>query len=120
MLAQGALLSTNTFDTVSWTVVTWLVVRSVRTRADRLLMFAAVVSALDFQVKWQIPFFWICAGVSILVFGPREMLPRPVLWLGAVVFTMSALPSLFWQMTHGWPQLQMGSVIAAEQDLVDE
>lgn len=118
LLGQGVLLSTNAVDTALWTVITWLVVRWVRVRADWLLLLAAVVTALDFQVKWLIPFFWICAGISILILGPRDLLRRPMLWLGAMFVIVSALPGLLWQAERGWPQLKMGAIIAAEQSTV--
>ncbi len=67
------------------------------------------------QVKWLIPFFWLSAGVAVLLLGPRRMLTRPMLWTGAAIVVLSMLPSLVWQANHGWPQLGMGSIVAGEQ-----
>jgi hypothetical protein len=39
-----------------------------------------------------------------------------MLWLGAAVAALIALPTLLWQAGHGWPQLQMGPVVASEAD----
>lgn len=118
LLLQGKLLTTNAVDTVLWVIITWLVVRWVRTRRDGLLLCAALLTAVDMQVKWLIPFFWICVAITSLVFGPRELVRRPLLWLGGVIVVLSAVPMLIWQQRHDWPQLEMGSVISGEQDIL--
>lgn len=118
LLVQGTQLATNTVDTALWVVISWLVIRWVRTRRDGLLVWAAAVTALDMQVKWLIPFFWVAVGVAVLAFGPRELLRRPALWAGAALVFVATLPSLFWQAGHEWPQLGMGAQVAAEQETV--
>ncbi|MCC3313938.1 ArnT family glycosyltransferase [Nocardia africana] len=118
LLLQGSMLTTNTVDTALWVLISWLVVRWVRTRRDGLLLIAGLVTAVDLQVKWLIPFFWIALAVSCAVFGPRELLRRPLLWAGAGLTVLSALPQVIWQMRHGWPQLAMGAEIASEQAII--
>ncbi|MEV6320070.1 glycosyltransferase family 39 protein [Nocardia sp. NPDC051787] len=115
LLVQGDQLATNTIDTALWVVVSWLVIRWVRTRRDGLLLAAAVVTAVDMQVKWLIPFFWIAIAIGVAVYGPRELLRRPALWWGAGMVALATVPSLVWQAAHGWPQLRLGGVVAAEQ-----
>lgn len=115
LLYQGHLLSTNTVDTALWVLITWFVVRWVRTRNDVLLLGAALATAVDMQVKWLIPFFWLSAGLAVLLLGPRRMLSRPMLWLGAGIVVLSMVPSLVWQANRGWPQLSMGAAVANEQ-----
>ncbi|MBB5917077.1 hypothetical protein BJY24_005989 [Nocardia transvalensis] len=118
LLLQGAMLTTNAVDTALWVIVTWLVVRWVRTRRDALLLAAALVTAVDLQVKWLIPFFWIAVVLGSQVFGPRELARRPALWAGGAIAVMSAVPELLWQARHDWPQLAMGSQIAGEQGIL--
>ncbi|MEV0292076.1 glycosyltransferase family 39 protein [Nocardia sp. NPDC050710] len=116
LLVQGTQWATNTIDTALWVLISWLVIRWVRTRRDVLLLWAALATALDMQVKWLIPFFWIAVVAGVLIFGPRELLRRPVLWCGGVAVVVSTVPMLIWQVTHGWPQLEMGATIAEEQN----
>ncbi|MCM6775517.1 glycosyltransferase family 39 protein [Nocardia sp. CDC159] len=116
LLIQGTQLATNSLDTALWVAIGWLVVRWVRTRRADLLFWAGVVTAIDMQVKWLVPFFWAAIAVGVLIFGPRAMLRQAALWWGAALVVLTMLPSLFWQARHGWPQLGMGAQVAAEQE----
>ncbi|MGW5388276.1 glycosyltransferase family 39 protein [Nocardia sp. NPDC003963] len=115
LLMQAKTLSTNAIDTALWVLITWLVVRWVRTRRDGLLLAAALVTAVDIQVKWLIPFFWIAVAVTSLALGPRELVRRPLLWAGGAVVLLVSLPSLLWQAGHGWPQLALTAAVREEQ-----
>ncbi|MFI5717191.1 ArnT family glycosyltransferase [Nocardia sp. NPDC051750] len=115
LLLQAKNLSTNALDTALWVLITWLVVRWVRTRRDGLLLAAAVVTAIDMQVKWLIPFFWLALAAGVLVFGPRDLLRRPLLWLGGVIVVLVSIPALLWQAGHGWPQFALTAAVRREQ-----
>ncbi|RJQ76808.1 glycosyl transferase [Pseudonocardiaceae bacterium YIM PH 21723] len=117
-IGRAHLLSTNALDIPLWTAITLLLVRWVRTRRDMNLFWAGVLTAVSLQVKFLIPGFWLMLGISVLLFGPRRMLGRPALWLGAAVAIAAWVPGLIWQASHGWPQIAMGAQIAHDQDAV--
>ncbi|WP_067690344.1 glycosyltransferase family 39 protein [Nocardia jejuensis] len=112
---QSALLTTYALDATLTAMVSWLFIRWVRVRRDRLLVLAGAVAALDLQVKWLMPVTWMGLAAGVALFGPREMLRRPAWWLGTGLLVASAVPTLWWQRAHGWPQLTMGSVVRQEQ-----
>jgi hypothetical protein len=74
------------------------------------------VTAIALYTKFLIGGFWLAAGVAVLVCGPRELLRRPGLWLGAAIAAVALVPTLLWQATHGWPQLGFGAAVSAEVD----
>lgn len=113
-LGGGHLLATSTVDPVLWTLVIWLVVRWVRTRDDRLLLAVGVATAVALQAKLLIGAFWLVAIVALLVVGPRDMLRRPLLWAGAAIAVVSAVPTLLWQAGNGWPIVAFSRQVAAE------
>ncbi|GAA3364611.1 glycosyltransferase family 39 protein [Saccharopolyspora gregorii] len=118
-LGGGHMLATVSFDPVLWTAVLWPLVRWVRlreqgVRQDRLLLAACACTALAMQVKLLIPVLWLVLGLVLLCTGPRSLLRRPLLWAGAAGALLTAAPTLWWQATHGWPQLSMGEAVAAE------
>ena len=117
LLATGHLLATSTLDPFLWTLLLWLVVRWIRTGRDRLLLAAAPVLAVTLAVKFLVPVLVAGLAVGVLVAGPRRLLGRPALWLALVLAAASTVPTLLWQAARGWPQLQMGAVVAGEGGL---
>ncbi|MET1074586.1 MAG: glycosyltransferase family 39 protein, partial [Umezawaea sp.] len=110
-LIGGTLLATSTVDPLLWTVVTWLLVRWVRGRDDKVLLWAGAVTAVGIQAKYLIVFLWVAVLVGVLIAGPRELLRRPLLWVGAAIPLVTGLPGLVWQARHGWPGLEMVGVV---------
>ncbi|WP_406634892.1 ArnT family glycosyltransferase [Amycolatopsis sp. WGS_07] len=107
-------VATYALDPFFWTLVVFLLVRWTRTRRDGLLVWAGVVTAVSLQTKFLIPALWGAVLVSALVLGPRKLVSRPKLWLGALIAVVATLPTFFWQATHGWAYTRMGEVVAAE------
>lgn len=112
----GHTLSASTVDILAWNTVVWVLVAWCRRRDDRLLVIAVAASAVAMQAKYSIVFLWVAVAVTALAAGPRRLLGRPVLLIGGVVVVASLVPGLLWQAAHGWPQLAMTRVIAAEGD----
>jgi 4-amino-4-deoxy-L-arabinose transferase-like glycosyltransferase len=113
-LATGHLLATSTLDPVAWIAVTYLLARWVRTRSDGLLLAAGIVTAVGLQAKFLIVALWAVAIVAVWCCGPRELLRRRALWAGAGIAVLATIPVLVWQARNGWPQLEMGRVVAEE------
>lgn len=114
VLISGHALSTMAVDLFLWTLVNWLLVRWVRTREDRLLLWAGLATALALQGKYLIVGYWLVVAVAVFAVGPRELLRRKELWIGAAVSVVTSLPGLVWQARHDWPQLEMSQVLADE------
>src|SRR4051812_40278207 len=55
----GHVLTTTVVDSLLWIVVTWLLVRWIRCRDDRLLLWSGLVTAVALQAKYLIVFFWL-------------------------------------------------------------
>jgi 4-amino-4-deoxy-L-arabinose transferase-like glycosyltransferase len=115
MLA-GHWLTPYTLEPVQWLVLGWLLVRWIRLRDDRLLLALGATAGIAAQTKFQVLLLVAVLLLAVLVCGPRELLRRPMLWGGASIGALIALPTLIWQAVNGWPQLQMTSVVAAEAD----
>ncbi|MFD6158072.1 glycosyltransferase family 39 protein [Nocardia sp. NPDC060256] len=112
----GHWLTPYTLEPVQWLLLIWLLVRWVRVRDDRLLVALGVVAGIAAETKFQVLLLCAVLLVAIAIVGPRELLRRPMLWLGAGIGLLIALPTLLWQAGNGWPQLRMGAVVASEAD----
>lgn len=117
LLATGHLLATSTLDPFLWSLLLWLVVRWIRTGRNRLLLAAGLVLAVALAVKVLVPVLVAGLAVGVLWAGPRRLLGRPALWIALVLAAASTVPTVLWQAAHGWPQLQMGAVVAGEGGL---
>ncbi|HEY3682289.1 MAG TPA: glycosyltransferase family 39 protein [Streptosporangiaceae bacterium] len=109
------MLTTATLDGLCWVAITWLLVRWIRVRDGRLLFAVGLVAAVDVQVKWLVLFLMVGLLAGVLAYGPRAVLRSPWLWAGGAVAAISWVPGLVWQARHGWPQIEMGQVIASHQ-----
>ncbi|WP_281182843.1 ArnT family glycosyltransferase [Nocardia miyunensis] len=112
----GHWLTPYTLEPVQWLTLIWLLVRWVRTRQDRLLLAIGVVAGVAAETKFQVLLLCAVLLAAAAVFGPRELLRRPLLWAGAGIGVLIAAPTLLWQAHHDWPQLRMGSVVASEAE----
>ncbi|WP_245713822.1 glycosyltransferase family 39 protein [Nocardia vaccinii] len=110
----GHWLTPYTLEPVQWLTLVWLLVRWVRIRQDRLLLAIGVVAGVAAETKFQVLLLCAVLLAAAAVFGPRELLRRPLLWAGAGIGLLLAAPTLLWQAHNGWPQLRMGSVVASE------
>lgn len=112
----GHWLTPYALEPVQWLVLAWLLVRWLRLRDDRLLLVLGAVAGIAAETKFQVLLLCAVLLLSVLVCGPRELLRRPMLWAGMGTGALIALPTLVWQALHGWPQLRMSTVLAAEAE----
>ncbi|WP_082945012.1 glycosyltransferase family 39 protein [Mycobacterium sp. 852013-50091_SCH5140682] len=112
----GHWLTPYTLEPVQWLAIMWLLVRWVRVRDDRLLVALGAVVGLAVMTKFQVLLLCAMLLVCIAITGPRDLLRRPALWLGAAIAIGVAAPTLWWQQSHGWPQWQMTRVVAGEAE----
>ncbi|UFS97180.1 glycosyltransferase family 39 protein [Nocardia huaxiensis] len=107
-------LTTVSFDLALQALITWLLVRWVRLHQDRLLLVIGLAAAVAVQAKWLVPLLAVGVGVGVLIVGPRDVLRRPALWLGLLLFAAAATPGVLWQASRDWPKLATTDAIAQE------
>ncbi|MFF0902904.1 UNVERIFIED_CONTAM: glycosyltransferase family 39 protein [Kocuria sp. CPCC 205316] len=112
LLAVGHLLSTSTFDLLAWTAVSWAVVRALRHGGYHWLL-VGLLAGVGLQNKVLVVFLLAGLAAGLLLVGPRKVLRSRWPWLAAAVALALWAPYLLWQATHGWPQLELSSAIAA-------
>ncbi|HET6213297.1 MAG TPA: hypothetical protein VFE14_10540, partial [Micromonosporaceae bacterium] len=74
------------------------------------------IAGIALLTKNLVTVFLVALLAGILVAGPRELLTRRPLWISAVVAALMWAPNVWWQATHGWPQLEMTAVIREDAD----
>jgi 4-amino-4-deoxy-L-arabinose transferase-like glycosyltransferase len=113
VLFTGHLLSTSTFDLLVWTAVIWLVIRAVRTGAERLWIVAGVVLGIGLLNKPLPAFLAVGLIAGVVIAGPRRLFRSPMVWVGGAVALALWSPWIVWQAQHSWPQIDVSRSIAS-------
>jgi hypothetical protein len=116
LAVSGHLLSTTIFDILVWTAIAYIFARWIQRRDDRILLWIGPVAGLGLLVK-TLPLvyaFGLVAG--LLISGPRGIFRKWQLWAGGAIAAIILAPNVWWQASHGWPQVKMTAVIRADAD----
>lgn len=111
-LMLGHILLTSTIDLPLLLLVTLAVLRAVR-GSPRAWLAAGALAGLTAYNRWIVAAVGLSLLLGIVLLGPRRQLVTPWPWLGGLVAAVVAAPNVVYQATHGWPQLAMGSALAA-------
>lgn len=111
----GHLLSTTTFDLPAWALLTWLLVRILRTGDQRLWLAAGLAAGLALMDSDLVAFLVFAAVIGLAVTGPRESFRSPWFYAAGALALAIWSPYLAWQAGHGWPELTVARSIAAGQ-----
>jgi Dolichyl-phosphate-mannose-protein mannosyltransferase len=111
VLIVGHWLATATVDLLIWTLITWLVVRSLRDGGPGWLL-VGLVAGVGLQNKLLPAVLLAALLVGVLVAGPRSALRSPWPWLAGLVALALWSPNLAWQVANGFPQLALAGAIA--------
>ena len=112
----GHWLTPYSLEPAQWLLLVWLLVRWIRLRDDRLFLVLGAVAGVAAMTQLRVLLLCVVLVAAAAVVGPRALLMRPMLWVGAAIAAAIASPTLVWQHAHGWPQLQMVPVVAGEAE----
>ncbi|HEV3155911.1 MAG TPA: glycosyltransferase family 39 protein [Candidatus Baltobacteraceae bacterium] len=101
-------LTTSTFEPLSWTVVSYLVVRALVRDERRMLIWAGIVAGLAFEAKYGVVIWLIALALGVASTSARRLFLMPAeLWIGAACVAALALPNVLWQAAHHLPFLEV-------------
>ena len=105
-LLLGNVLTTTSFEPLSWTLTIYAAVRIVRTPPENAVAWWLLLgAALVFGAYGKYSIALLAAGltVAILITPQRRALTSPLPFAVAAVVVLLLLPNLLWQAAHGWP-----------------
>ncbi len=112
VLAVAHLFSTTVLDVLLSSTLVLLLLRAVRTGRARAWLGAGAVAALALTVKTLPVSLLACAGLALLLVGPRAPFRSPWAWSAAGLAGLGLAPTLLWQSRNGWPQTALAAAIA--------
>ncbi|HXW47605.1 MAG TPA: glycosyltransferase family 39 protein [Streptosporangiaceae bacterium] len=112
-LGSSHLLSTTAFDLPAWALLTWLLVRILRTGNQRLWLTAGLVTGIGLMDTDLVAFLAFAVVVGLVVIGPRTPFRSGWFYAGGAIALAMWSPYLAWQASHGWPELAVAHSIAA-------
>jgi len=108
----GHVLVTATLDLLTWPLICLFVARALLRDEDTWWLWAGLVAGLASYDKLLVSWLLLGIAIGLVLVGPRRVLWSPAVLLGAAITFALAMPNLVYQVTHGWPQLDMAAALA--------
>jgi len=108
-LLLGNVLTTTSFEPLSWTLVIWCCIALVipRSRGTAPKTWLALAGAATFGLYGKYSMALLLAALLIGLLATRERRALATAWFAicAAIIVALMLPNLWWQAAHGWPFL---------------
>lgn len=114
VLVLGHMVATASFDLLVWLGICWLALRLLRTGDGRWWVPLGAAVGIGILNKYLVLLLVLALLFALVVTGPRRVLRSWWLPAGVAVALVLAGPSLWWQASHGWPQLTVAGGISAD------
>ena len=106
LLAFGSLFTPDSFDSLWWSILAYLVIRIVKRREARLWALAGCVIGVGLLTKLTISFFVLALLISFLVIPTeRGYLRSKWILVGGLLAVVFILPMVYWNSINGWPMV---------------
>jgi Dolichyl-phosphate-mannose-protein mannosyltransferase len=111
-LVMEHILLTSTFDLAIWPALCLFLMRALLRNRQRWWLAAGALLGLSTFNKLLIAMLAVALIGGLLLAGQRRVLLSRGFAGAAGLAVLTALPALIYQVTHDWPQLDMGAALA--------
>ncbi len=101
-LAFASIFSMDIIDALWWTLISYLVVRMIKYKSERVWLLVGLVAGIGLMTKLTIAFFLLAIVIALFVSSRRVVLNRwfiPALFIAAAIVS----PYVIWNAMNGWP-----------------
>jgi hypothetical protein len=107
LVSVSTLMTTETFEPLTWTILSFLVAAAWARQDRRMLLWAGLAAGVALQMKYGMVIWMIGLVAGLLTTPARRMMAWREFWLGGLIATVIVAPSVIWQARHGWPFLEV-------------
>lgn len=115
-LVTGTILTTDVFQPLTWLACAHALIRIERGDDRRWWWLACAAMTVGLWSKYMIAFWLFALLIGILATPIRHILANRVPWLAALLTVVLVLPNVFWQVSHGFPFLELGTYTVAHKN----
>ena len=106
-IAFGSILTPDSFDSLWWSLLGYLVIRIVKRKEPKLWILGGFVIGVGLLTKLTIFFFVAALFISFLVIpSSRKYLRSKWIAVGGLLSVAFILPMIYWNSINGWPMIQ--------------
>jgi MFS family permease len=106
-LVFGSLFTPDSFDSLWWSLLAYLVIRIVKRKEPKLWVLVGLVAGIGLITKLTIFFFVAALLISFLAIpSSRRYLRSKWIALGGLLSVVFVLPMVYWNSINGWPMIQ--------------
>jgi hypothetical protein len=113
-LVVGHLEGPTVYDVLVWALVSWLMLRILRTSNERLWLWVGLTVGVGLEAKQTVLLLLGGLAIGFLMNRQAAVFKSGWLWGGVVLAVLGWAPNLLWEATHHWPTLAMDSNLRAE------
>lgn len=106
-LGLNTILTMNAFEPLVWTACVYILLRIFRTGDARLWLLFGLVAGVGLMNKHSTLAFGFAVVIGLLLTSARRYFLSKWLWLGGLVALLIFLPNIIWQISHGWPTIEV-------------
>lgn len=103
LLRLNTLYQPNSFDVLSWTIVYFALLKYIKYKNSRWLIFGAIAFSIGFLNKYNIAFQLIGIFPAIVLSAERKIFKEPKLYFAIAIGLVIVLPNLLWQYNNNFP-----------------
>ena len=115
LLAFGSILTPDSFDSLWWSLLAYLIIRIVRRKEPKLWVVAGLVVGIGLLTKLTIFFFVAALFISFLAIpSGRKYLRSKWIAIGGLLSVAFIMPMVYWNSINGWPMIQFYQVFRGD------
>jgi len=100
-------VSTEMFSPAAWTALFYCTIRSLKSRDSRWYYATAAVLVVGLYAKYSIAVCAVAIVLGLLLTGAGPVLRSRRLAIAVVAVVVLVLPNALWQVSHGFPMLEV-------------